>query len=218
VNSHYQWRIQALLLAFATACGGTKDDESTTGEKTPAIEITGYLDGDKVSWSSYDDLVIAAGTEDAASAGSSMTLTNLDIDIAPTEGTVADDGSFSIDVTGTLGDNLVLEVTDAPEEEQVHYEVTDLPPFPETESVHAVVDPHHDGHALVEVVLTNHEAGWIVASNPRRHVAVELSTGDSLVVHQGLIAGMAGEWLVLHWMTGTDASSGAIEVEIRAAD
>ncbi len=55
----------ALCLLMMSGCGPAPDQPGPG-----AIEITGYLDVAKVSWSTHGDDVIASGTEEAASWGS----------------------------------------------------------------------------------------------------------------------------------------------------
>lgn len=177
-----------------------------------AIEITGYLDASRVSWTVLDDRVQAAGSDGAASPGSDVLLTNLDSG-AEVEGSASDAGAFVLLIPAADGDVLELRVADDAAEHDV---VTDRAPFPTPTHASAVTDPHRDHVAVVELAydppLTG---GHVWVSNPHHDGAVILLDAFSGgAFHGGHVEAVAGDVLLLWWVPAGGVESLPLELEV----
>jgi hypothetical protein len=179
------------------------------GDGPGAIEITGYLDSSRVSFTWDGETVLAAGIAGATAAGSEISLEH---EGERTTGLSSEDGGFSLALPASLGDQLLLQVA----EEVLHHEVVEHPPFPEGSHVLAVVE---EGDALVEVTLDPpREDGqiWVVNhTHPADPVTLDLHLEGEL--HQGHVQGVVDDLLLLWFVPQEGLPSAPLEQHLSEA-
>ena len=188
------------------------------GPDDQAIEITGYLDVERISWTYHDDQAQAAGVEGATAAEATVVLTNLGTETRA-ETTASILGTFALSVPAQAGDHLELRVVEAPDEEVVEHDVVaDRPAFPDPVAAHATVDPHYDAAVIVELAFDPPlEGGHVWAVNPSTDVGpTVLRAFDQGAIHGGEVRGVLGDVLRLHWVPLDGPESLPYELEVRA--
>jgi hypothetical protein len=171
----------ALLAVFA--CG------EPTFEPNPGIEITGYLDGGRISWTraSDGDPAWIAGEPDAAGEGE-VTAFEGESDLGAA--TVAEDGSFFLEVDAAVTTTLEVRQGDA---DPVSLAIAPLPPFP-TDAVVTAHTPGADGIAGIDVVLAAPTTlVRLVATAPATGEVTTLTAEDAVHFVGHLAAGSGTE-------------------------
>ena len=205
-----------VLLDVAPAC---QPPRGGPGAGDEAIEITGYLDTSRISWTHYGDRSQVAGQQGATTPEATVVLANLHTE-ARIEATASVLGAFVLSIPAAAGDHLELWAEEAPEDELVEHDVvTDRPPFPEPLSAHATLGPHHDV-AVVELSFEPPlEGGHVWVVNPNTDAAASvLNAFDHGTIHGGEIRGSVGDQLLLYWVPMDGPESLPLELEITRSD
>lgn len=200
---------RALLLGVLFGC----QDPDGNG----AIEITGYLDSARVSWTRFGDDVQALGRDAAATAGATVSLENATSgDFG--EALATELGAFLVSVPADDADRLVLAVLGAPSEDEITHDVPSHGTFPSYVRAVAHADPHDPHVAVVEVAFEPaRDDGRIWVTNPHVEGAVVvLDTFDGGLVHGGHLEASEGDTLQAHWVPDAGVGSLAIEVPVGA--
>ncbi|MBX2799358.1 MAG: hypothetical protein KTR31_16910 [Myxococcales bacterium] len=185
-----------------------------------AIEITGYLDASRVTWTSDADTVQAAGGEGVAPASAWLLLSNLTSGDAERARASAV-GAFAVGVQAIAGDRLELSLLDAQGSDVAAHDVpVERPPFPETVQALARVDPHADAAAVVEVVFEPPQwRGHVWAVNRSLDGVVEILTVlDAGRIHGGRLRALQGHEVWLYWVPVEGQESRPLALTVRPAD
>jgi hypothetical protein len=189
-----RWGVCALLLAC-----------QDPGDGPGAIEITGYLDSSRVSFTWDGESALAAGTAGATDAVVELSLENVRSG-EQALGLSSEEGAFSLALLAAPGDTLELRAS----EQSLHHEVVEPPPFPDAAHVQATLE---GDHALVEVSLDPpREDGriWVVNhTHPADPVTLEVHVQGAL--HQGQVQGVAEDLLLLWFVPDDGPASAPIE-------
>ena len=200
---------RAVMLGVLLGCSDPVGDD--------AIEITGYLDASRVSFTRVEDDIAAVGREAAASPLSTVRLEN-ETSGELREGLATEAGTFFVSVPAVDTDRLVLAVDGAGPDDQVAYDVAPHGAFPPHTHIVAHVDPHDLHVAVVEVTFESvRDDGRVWVTNPGAEgTVVLLDPSEGGLVHGGRLEGVEGDLLRAHWVPEIGGSSLAIEIPVGA--
>jgi hypothetical protein len=194
--------VTALAALFLVGC------VEPAGSPDEAIEITGFLDGSRVSWTLVDGRVSAAGQQGAVQAAAELVLSHDGLGTTATA-SAGEDGAFVVEVAGEQGDAFTLSVVGV-DDHTSHTEPA-RPDFPAHAS--AVATHLADHQVQVEVAFVEAQGmGHVWASNHARGATQPLEVHEDGLLHIGRVAGDLDDWLVLFWVPAEGAESLGIEV------
>lgn len=176
-----------------------------------AIEVTGYLDASRITFTQLNGLAVAAGLDGATSVNATVDFTNVTTGDAQSA-TAGDAGAFVALVEAEDGDHLALRGADSPSDGQVVHDVQPDLPFPDAVAITGTPDPHDPDLTVVEVSFSPGRLdGRVWASDWPRSDVVVLDVLEHGALHTGRVQGNAGILLV-HWVFDDGTATNALAV------